>query len=78
MKTSKKLFLLLAAGLFAAMLHSCENRPLKVHYTPDNGKFSIPFGESYNYTDILVKRVVDGDTLVLESGERVRMIGIDT
>lgn len=26
----------------------------------------------------LVKRVVDGDTFVLENGERVRMLGIDT
>lgn len=34
--------------------------------------------KSSNYTDILVKRVVDGDTLQLETGERVRLIGIDT
>ena len=27
---------------------------------------------------VLVERVVDGDTLVLEGGERVRLIGIDT
>ena len=33
---------------------------------------------NYNYEEILVRRVVDGDTLVLESGERVRLIGIDT
>jgi micrococcal nuclease len=26
----------------------------------------------------MVRRVVDGDTLLLESGERVRLIGIDT
>jgi endonuclease YncB( thermonuclease family) len=25
-----------------------------------------------------VKRVVDGDTLVVENGERVRLIGVDT
>ncbi|MBU1726533.1 MAG: thermonuclease family protein [Candidatus Omnitrophica bacterium] len=41
-------------------------------------KFSIPFGRSYDYSDILVKRAVDGDTLVLANGERVRLIGIDT
>jgi micrococcal nuclease len=39
---------------------------------------SIPFGKPHNYEDILVTRVVDGDTLLLESGERVRLIGIDT
>jgi len=43
-----------------------------------NGSFSAQFGKSYNYDDILVKRVVDGDTLALENGERVRLIGIDT
>jgi len=41
-------------------------------------KLSMPFGKSYDYSDILVTRAVDGDTLVLESGERVRLIGIDT
>jgi micrococcal nuclease len=41
-------------------------------------KFKIPVGRSYDYSNILVKRVVDGDTLVLASGERVRLIGIDT
>lgn len=38
----------------------------------------VPFGHDYNYKDILVKRAVDGDTLVLENNERVRLIGIDT
>jgi len=51
--------------------------PVKVYYSED-GKFTIPFGKSYNYTNILVTRVVDGDTLKLENGERVRLIGIDT
>jgi micrococcal nuclease len=51
---------------------------LKINYDSDKGKFVIPFGNSYNYSDILVKRAVDGDTLVLENGERVRLIGIDT
>lgn len=51
--------------------------PVKV-YLSDEGKFSIPLGKSYNYDDILVKRAVDGDTLELEDGARVRLIGIDT
>ncbi len=46
--------------------------------TSGDGVFTIPFGQSYNYTDILVKRVIDGDTVQLENGERVRLIGIDT
>ena len=35
-------------------------------------------GKDYSYSNILVTRVVDGDTLVLENSERVRLIGIDT
>jgi len=58
-------------------LNLCANEPIKVYYS-QNGKFSIPFGKSYNYLDILVKRVIDGDTLQLVNGERVRLIGIDT
>ena len=27
---------------------------------------------------VLVKRVIDGDTIMLESSERVRLIGVDT
>ena len=41
-------------------------------------KFSFPFGKKYDYDDIRVTRVIDGDTIQLESGERVRLIGIDT
>lgn len=41
-------------------------------------KFKIPFGHKYNYRNILVTRVIDGDTIELENGERVRLIGIDT
>jgi micrococcal nuclease len=37
-----------------------------------------PLLKTYNYGDIAVKRVVDGDTLILENNERVRLIGIDT
>jgi len=56
-------------------LHAAE--PVTIYYS-DDGKLIVPFGKSYNYSDILVKRAVDGDTLVLEDGERVRLIGIDT
>jgi len=35
-------------------------------------------GRDYVYGNILVTRAVDGDTLVLENKERVRLIGIDT
>jgi micrococcal nuclease len=41
-------------------------------------KFNLPLGKSADFSNILVTRAVDGDTLVLETGERVRLIGIDT
>lgn len=76
---SKRLKLLLSVlGLLVIAfyyLHAAE--PVKVYYS-DDGKLIVPFGKSYNYSDILVRRAVDGDTLVLEDGERVRLIGIDT
>jgi micrococcal nuclease len=73
---TKIIFLLVGLFLFAIFfLYAYE--PVTVYYS-ENGKFTIPFGKSYDYTNIYVKRVVDGDTIQLESGERVRLIGIDT
>jgi micrococcal nuclease len=37
-----------------------------------------PYSHGYDFSNVLVKRVVDGDTLLLETGDRVRLIGIDT
>jgi len=47
-------------------------------YHQEEFKLSIPFGKEHDNSSILVKRVVDGDTLLLENGERVRLIGVDT
>jgi micrococcal nuclease len=38
----------------------------------------VTSGQSADSPRVHVKRVVDGDTLLLDSGERVRLIGIDT
>lgn len=65
-------------GLCCLSLCLAEPGELSVQYSSQEGKFVIPFGQSYDYNDILVKRVVDGDTLQLVSGERVRLIGMDT
>ncbi|MDD5347606.1 MAG: thermonuclease family protein [Candidatus Omnitrophica bacterium] len=64
-------FLLVATAL---VLAGCSGN---VGYE-GKGKVSVPFGKTFSYDDILVTRAVDGDTLVLENGERVRLIGIDT
>lgn len=62
---------------FISVLCSCNREPAKVYYSQE-GKITVPFGKDYNYSDVLVKRAVDGDTLELENGEKVRLIGIDT
>lgn len=69
--------IIIAVILFGAVVYLAAEEPLKI-YTDGDGIFKIPFGKSYNYTDITVQRVIDGDTIQLESGERVRLIGIDT
>jgi micrococcal nuclease len=71
------IFLLLVGLICLLSFYSCNNKPITI-YQSEEGKFSIPLGKNYNYADVLVTRVIDGDTLVLESGERVRLIGIDT
>lgn len=35
-------------------------------------------GEKFDYENVLITRVIDGDTVELADGERVRLIGIDT
>jgi len=77
MKNSSKIISLFIGFIFALNIAFCSAEPVRVYYSGE-GKFTIPFGRNYNYADILVKRVVDGDTILLETGERVRLIGIDT
>jgi len=73
-----KVIILLLLGLLAltGYLFSGDLDPR--FHSKEEVKWQIPFGRSFNYDDILVTRVVDGDTLVLENNERVRLIGIDT
>jgi micrococcal nuclease len=74
MKTTKlALFILLAISLGLA---GCSGKP-QLSGSSQGFKISFPFGSSANYSDILVKRA-DGDTLVLENGQRVRLIGMDS
>lgn len=40
-------------------------------------KFSLPFSHKYEYNNVLVIYVADGDTIKLEDGSWVRLIGID-
>lgn len=77
MKNITKTVFLIAAWLL--LIEVCVFAgEANINYDSEKGIFTIPFGRSYNYTDILVKRAVDGDTIILQTGERVRLIGIDT
>jgi len=59
-------------------LFGCNKENLSIN-TQSGVRYRIPFGgKVVDYTNVLVTRAVDGDTLVLETGERVRLIGIDT
>ncbi len=73
---NKKVLLLLSVSFFLiAAMRACEAGETHVG---SKFKFSLPFGKKQDYNNILVKRVIDGDTIELADGERVRLIGIDT
>jgi micrococcal nuclease len=75
----KILKVILIIGLVAISLYfGFSYVQSQIIYNSEEGKITIPLGQSYNYTNVYVKRAVDGDTLVLATGERVRLIGIDT
>jgi micrococcal nuclease len=63
------------AGLVLAVLvlAACGRTPAEPKPTAAPASGNLPAG-----VDALVKRVVDGDTLEISGGERVRLIGIDT
>ena len=59
------------AGYFGLGCKPCGN-------SQESVKCQRSLGGKGNYDNILVTRAVDGDTLVLENNERLRLIGIDT
>ena len=67
--------LILHAVLLALTLTACDTEEI---YYKGKIKLTLPFGKKYDYNDILVSLVIDGDTIALENRERVRLIGIDT
>ncbi|MFC1805066.1 thermonuclease family protein [Candidatus Omnitrophota bacterium] len=68
-------------ALFALLilpLNCCLFAEGEVDVQYSDGIISIPFGKTEKYANVYVKRVIDGDTILLQSGERVRLLGIDT
>ena len=75
---NKKIILLLTAGVLVLTGYLFGGDLDPSFHSKEEVKWQIPFGRSFDYSNILVTRAVDGDTLVLENNERVRLIGIDT
>ena len=75
---NKKIILLLITGVLALTGYLFGGDLDPFFHSKEEVKWQIPFGRSFDYSNILVTRAVDGDTLVLENNERVRLIGIDT
>ena len=72
--------LLLQANLFAAEIFRSENSQGLVTFSDQPSKNSqkiAPQRQSYRYLHTVAK-VYDGDTIILENGERVRLLGINT
>ena len=73
-----KVIILLLIGLLALTGYLFSNNLGPRFHSQEEVKRQIPFGRTLDYSNILVTRAVDGDTLVLENNKRVRLIGIDT
>ncbi|MFH1457570.1 MAG: thermonuclease family protein [Candidatus Omnitrophota bacterium] len=79
MRKINKLIFILVSFLALIAFQACSKENFSIN-TRTGARYRIPFGagKTVDYTDVLVTRAVDGDTLQLETGERVRLIGIDT
>ena len=65
-----KIFILTVILVFspaACYLHANDSGV--INYSGE-GKFTIPFGRRHDYSGVLVKRAIDGDTLQLETGDK--------
>jgi len=74
----KKIFFPLALGLLALMGYFFSGN-LGLRFNSHEGlRQQAAVANNYDYSSILVSRVVDGDTLKLENGKYLRLLGIDT
>lgn len=74
--SQKKFVVLFLVGLAALIGYILKNNPMQ----PAGGENYVAQTSAggHDYNNILVTRVVDGDTLMLESREYLRLLGIDT
>ena len=69
--------LVLAVALLVAILAGCGSVPT-LESCDDVARATTRGGAESSSRGTLVQRVIDGDTVVLANGERVRYIGMDT
>ena len=77
-KINQRAILLIISGILVLTGYLFGGGLDRRFHSPQEAKGQAAFGRSFDYNNILVIRAVDGDTLVLENNERVRLIGIDT
>lgn len=73
MKIKKSVLLI----LFFSFVFSFNAFAGKISYDESGTKYTIPWGKAYDYTNILVTRVVNINSVQLETGERLVLIGVE-
>ena len=77
LKFGKKSFILALLLASAVTVFFAARSEGEVHYR-SKFKFPFAFGKKCDYNNVLVTRVIDGDTIEIQGRERIRLIGIDT
>ena len=72
-----RILVLAGALITVAILAGCESAPT-LETCDDVARATTRGGAESSSRGTLVQRVIDGDTVVLANGERVRYIGMDT
>ncbi|MFA5092625.1 MAG: thermonuclease family protein [Candidatus Omnitrophota bacterium] len=75
---NKKSILLSIAAAVALIGYLFSGNTSVNSFFQQGSRPSVISGKNFDYNNALIIRVVDGDTLVLENKEKVRLIGIDT
>jgi micrococcal nuclease len=70
---ARRLAAVLAAIMAALVLGACSRPPHVPTILPGPVAAGLPDG-----VDVVIERVVDGDTVIVSGGRRVRLIGVDT
>lgn len=73
----KNVFLLILTA-FSFIINGCSDSPRNVKKVENGSSKKDDQIKEFNYNSIKIVRIIDGDTFEIESGEKVRLIGIDT